>query len=277
MATADTRQVEIVGLGLMGLSLALALVAAGYVVYGRDRDPAAERFAGERGVHVGAAPAPACLVVAVPPDAVAEVVAARGATLPDGCVVTDLASVKGPVLPALAALEARLRPVSCHPMAGTEQQGPRAARADLYQGQPWAVVPVPGRPVPWDVLTPLVAAAGGRPVTVPAALHDRLVAYTSHLPYVLALALMGTLEQAPKGWRDLVGPGLVSATRTAGSPPGLWRQILGANRGAVLEALGAFRREVEAWEQILREDPDSLEARITTLQERRRTWPTRSS
>lgn len=277
MAAADARQVEIVGLGLMGLSLALALVAAGYVVYGRDRDAAAEAFARERGVRVGEAPAPACLVVAVPPDAVADVVASRRATLPDGAVVTDLASVKGPVLPALAALEARLRPVSSHPMAGTEQQGPRAARPDLYRGQPWAVVPLPGRPVPWDVLTPLVAAVGARPVTVPAGLHDRLVAYTSHLPYVLALALMGTLEQAPEGWRDLVGPGLVSATRTAASPPELWRQILCANRGAVLDALGAFRREVEAWEQILREDPVSLQTRIVSLQHRRRSWPTPSS
>jgi prephenate dehydrogenase len=277
MATADARQVEIVGLGLMGLSLALALRAAGWRVFGRDRDAAAEAVAREQGVEIGEAPAPSCLVVAVPPDAVPDVIAVRGPTLPDGAVVTDLASVKGPVLPALAALDARLRPVSSHPMAGTEQQGPRAARADLYRGHPWAVVPLPDRAVPWDVLSPLVTAVGARPVTVPATLHDRLVAYTSHLPYVLALALMGTLEQAPEGWRELVGPGLASATRTAASPPELWRQILDANRAAVLDALGAFRREVEAWEQILREDPESLKPRITNLQQRRRAWPTPSS
>lgn len=268
-----SRQVEIIGLGLMGMSLGLGLRRAGFEVYGQDLDKTAEAFAGARGISVGPAPSPLWAVVAVPMEAVGQVLEDLAHRLPDHTIVTDLASVKTPILPALARLPERLAVVSSHPMAGTEGRGFQEARDNLYQNRTWALIPVPGRPAPWKPMQDLVEALGARLVTVDAELHDRMVAFTSHVPYLMAMALTGSMNEAPPGWADMVGPGFLSATRTAQSSPDLWRQILQANRRSVSEALAVLKAEIETWERLLGvNDSDALEAHIQAIAEVRRQW-----
>jgi prephenate dehydrogenase len=272
-----TPRLEVVGLGLMGLSLAWRLQAAGWDVWGVDVDAEAVAWAESLGIRAGPAPDADWTVLAVPlsalPTAVDEV--ARRAR--PGRLVTDLTSVKGPVLPLMAALPRTLRVISSHPMAGSESGGYRAARPDLYTGRLWAAVPVPGHEPPWDALAQLVAPLGARITRIDGAEHDRVAAFTSHLPYVVSLMLSQTALEGPAGLERLVGPAFQSATRTAASPPGLWSEILAANRDAVLTALETLAEEMGRWQTLLREaDRGELEEAIRRARDARERWLTPS-
>lgn len=262
--------VQIWGLGLMGLSLATGLLDHGFEVYGRDRAPEAERFAARQGVRIGRAAEPRWCVIAVPPEAVADVVEEVAPSLTEATVLTDLTSVKGPVLPHLARLPGRLPVVSSHPMAGNEQGGRENFRPTLHQDRLWALIPVEGHAVPWDAMRELVEPLGARLTTLPARDHDRIAAFTSHLPYLSALALSSVLERLPDSGRALLGPGFLSATRTAVAPSELWSQILLANHESVREALAALQGELAAWDQALEQaSRPALEERIEAIRARR--------
>lgn len=273
--------VLVVGTGLVGTSVALALRARGQAVLLADTDPAALAAA----VALGAGrplddpdpdpadpdpadpdradpdPAdrdpvvpdrPALVVVAVPPDAVPDVVAAALRMFPLA-VVTDVASVKaGPLARLLTGPAAVERYVGGHPMAGSERSGPGAARADLFAGRPWAVTPHPhSRPSAVSAVHRLVRACGAVPVTLDAAEHDRAVASVSHLPHTAAAALAAVLLDAPDSHLALTGQGLRDVTRVAAGDPVLWTQILRANAGPVAEGLTALRGRVDALLQAL--------------------------
>ncbi len=268
-------QVEIWGLGLMGLSLAAGLLQAntGLAVYGVDANPAAEAYARRQGVRIGRAPHPRWVVVAVPPQAVADVLSAATPRLAPGTVVTDITSVKHHVLPALAALPGHLEVASSHPMTGRERGGGINFQPDLYRDRVWALIPVPGRPSPEGPLRALVEPLGARVVTLPAARHDRLAARTSHLPYVSALALTN-LAREDRDTEHLMGPGFLGATRTAAAPPELWSEILDANREELLAALHDYVAELTTWEAALSSLPiDQLRTRIQAIQAVRMGWP----
>jgi prephenate dehydrogenase len=272
-----SRAVEVIGLGLMGASLAWRLADAGWTVYGCDPDPDALAWAADHDIRPGPAARPDWIVIAVPIPAVPGVVDAVARRAHPGLLVTDLASVKGPVLEALARLPAEVRVVSSHPMAGNEGQGHRMARQDMYQGRIWAAVPVPGRPAPWAELEELVRPTGAVLTRLTADEHDRLAAYTSHLPYLVAMMLSHVVAMGPPGVERLVGPGLLSATRTAGSPPALWRDILDANRSNVVAALARFEEEVTRWKAILATaSPDALAEHLDTIRTSRDRWLTPS-
>lgn len=268
-----SRAVEVIGLGLMGASLAWRLAEAGWTVYGSDLDPEALNWAVDHNVRRGPAPRPDWIVIAVPIPAIPGVVEGIARRAYPGLLVTDLASVKGPVLDALARLPEEVRVVSSHPMAGNEGQGFRMARRDLYDGRIWAAVPVPGRPAPWSELDELVRPTGAVLTQLAADEHDRLAAYTSHLPYLVAMMLSHVVATGPPGVERLVGPGLLSATRTAGSPPALWRDILTANRAHVAAALASFEEEVRRWQAILdTASPDALEQQLDRIRASRGRW-----
>ncbi len=178
------KRIVIVGTGLIGTSIALAMRGADTEVLLTDRDPEAVRLAAERGAGTPWSGEPADLaVLAVPPPAVA-------ATLLDvqrqgmAAVCTDVASVKGPPLAAAARLGCDLRTfVACHPLGGRERSGPLAARPDLFTGRPWVLCPT--RETDRDAVatvTGLIEACGATAVTMDAAAHDRAVALVSHAP-----------------------------------------------------------------------------------------------
>ncbi len=242
----------IVGTGLIGGSFALALKQAGAVgeVLGVGRTPqslARAQALGliDRAVDWAEAGRADCILLALPVGETAAVLARLAPHLKPGAIVTDAGSTKANVVEAArTALGARAADfVPGHPIAGSEQSGPAAARADLYRGR--KVVLTPQADTRADALATVRAlweAAGAQVETLDAALHDRVFAAVSHLPHLAAFALVDDLAQradsevffrfAASGFRDF--------TRIAGSSPEMWRDIALANRDALATELDAY-------------------------------------
>ncbi len=243
--------VLIVGAGLLGTSLGLALRRRGLQVWQRDVSPDNLRTALNLGAGQLApdiAPPPQLVVVAVPPDVIGETL--RWAlTAYRTAVVTDVGSIKTGPLEQLRAygLAHLSRYVGGHPMAGSERSGPLAASAALFDGRPWAVTPhQDSASDAVDVVHSLVAAVGALPVRMSPDEHDRAVARTSHLPHLLASLVAGRLADAPPGHLALSGQGVRDVTRVAAGDPELWQQIIAGNAPAVVPLLGEVREQLDA-------------------------------
>lgn len=249
MSARTTGPVRVVGTGLLGTSIGLGLSAIDVDVVLDDVSPSTLALAVDYGAgrRTGEADAPALVVVAVPPDVVAAVVAAELARYPDA-FVTDVASVKAGPLSALEAVGAATeRYVGSHPMAGRERSGPIAARADLFLGRPWVITPHAGSTAGQSaILEALALDLGAIPVRLPAERHDDAVAIVSHAPQLVSSLLAARLVDAPDHATDLAGQGLRDTTRIAGSDPALWVQILSANASRVLPVLSDLRDDLDA-------------------------------
>jgi prephenate dehydrogenase len=243
----------VIGAGLIGTSVALALAARGTRVWLSDSDPAAARLARDIGAgellpDAGPAGGPADIaVLAVPPAAVAAELAAAQARSLARCY-TDVASVKALPLAAAARLGCDL---SCfvpgHPLAGRERSGPAAARADLFLGRPWVLCPAPETSAAaLAAAAGLAAACGAQLVTLAAAEHDRYVALVSHVPQLVSAAMAARLEGAPHDALALAGQGLRDVTRIAAGDPALWTQIFTANAGPVAEIAAQAAEDLAA-------------------------------
>ncbi|WP_034243098.1 prephenate dehydrogenase [Actinotalea fermentans] len=247
--------VRVVGTGLLGASVGLALRALGVDVVLHDPSRVTVLLARDLGagrLPEPSDPPPALVVVAAPPDVTGDVVAAELAAYPDA-VVTDVASVKGAVLAALTAAGADLtRYVGSHPMAGSERSGPTAARPDLFVGRPWVVVGTEASsPEAVLAVRTLVTDLGATPVMLDARVHDEAVAVVSHLPQVASSLVAARLRDADPAALDLAGQGLRDVTRIAAGDPALWTSILAANARAVLPALRATRDDLDGLVQAL--------------------------
>lgn len=240
--------VRIVGTGLLGASVGLGLRRLGVEVRLSDASPSAERLAEDYGAGRAARPdddAPALVVVCVPPDVTARVVAAELAAWPEA-IVTDVASVKHSVIEELRAGGSEIeRYVGGHPMAGRETGGPLSGRADLFLGRPWVVARHEGmRADGADVVERLALDLGATPVAMDAADHDEAVALISHAPQLVSSALAARLVDDEEGAAALAGQGLRDVTRIAASDPTMWVQILSANGPRVARILRAVEEEL---------------------------------
>lgn len=236
--------VLVIGAGLVGASLGCALVAAGEEVHLRDAVPAHVQVAASRGAGVPEdipAEAVALVVVAVPPRALADVVADALAEFPNA-VVTDVGSVKLRVLDALQARGIELgRYVGSHPMAGSHLAGPVSARPDLFVDRTWVVAPQPAAtPGAVETVHRLAVTCGARVVTMPADEHDVAVAAVSHLPHAVSALVAAGLNDVASDHLALAGQGVRDVTRIAGGDPGLWEQILTENAEALGHQLDAL-------------------------------------
>jgi prephenate dehydrogenase len=263
-------RVAVVGTGLIGTSIALALREHDASVWLADSDPAAARLAADlgagellpEGIAVDVA------VIAVPPAAVAATLAAAQARRLARCY-TDVASVKQ--LPVAQARDQGCD-LTCfvpgHPLAGREKHGPAAARADLFLGRTWALCPEPETSArATETVTDLVRACGAVPLRTDAAGHDRWVALISHAPHLVAAAMAARLEAAPAQALDLTGQGLRDVTRIAAGDTALWTQILIANAAPVAEVLAAVAADLaEAARTLTQEaDGEDPEKTVATL------------
>ncbi|MGB8019672.1 MAG: prephenate dehydrogenase [Candidatus Nanopelagicales bacterium] len=242
------QPVLVVGTGLIGTSIALALRRLDVEMWLADRDPEALRIALQRGAGQGA-PAdrsPGMVVVAVPPAATAGVVADALRRHPHA-VVTDVASVKVPVHGALVAAGADVRRyVGGHPMAGREVSGPAAARADLIDDRPWVITPHGSATEDaLDAVRALVLAARGVPIVMAPADHDRAVAVVSHAPQVISSLLAARLLDSSETTVSIAGQGLRDMTRIAASDPRLWVEIISANAAPVAAVLSALQQDLD--------------------------------
>jgi prephenate dehydrogenase len=249
-AAPELSSVLVVGAGLMGTSVALALRQQGRSVWLHDQDAQAVAL----GIALGAgqslgamADDPDLVVVAVPPQHVPPVIADMAESYVNA-TFTDLSSIKSLVQVEVEALLPDFdRFVGGHPMAGRERSGGGAARADLFDGRPWVVCPPPqARPGAEERVRRLAQLCGATPVTLPAARHDRAVALVSHVPQVAASLVAGRLADADADLLALAGQGVTDVTRIAASDPGLWTAILEGNASAVLEVLDGLADDLES-------------------------------
>lgn len=239
----------VVGTGLMGASVGLALARRGVAVHLRDRDEGTRRRAAELGAGSLAAPSARTdvAVLAVPPHAVAaELLAAQAQGLARTCL--DLASVKVLPLREAAALGVDLGcVVGSHPVAGRETSGPGAARSDLFEGRPWVLTPAPATGAEHVARArALVELCGAVPVVMGPEDHDEALALVSHAPQVLASLLAARLRGADPAHVELSGQGIRDATRIAASDPELWTAILSGNPAPVARVLREVRADLDA-------------------------------
>ena len=260
----------IIGVGLIGGSLARALREAGYckTVVGEGRNPYNLRHAVELGVidsyetDLSRAVAGADMVlVAVPLGAMEPVFCAIRGHLAEGAVLTDAGSAKGCVVDAARAVfgEVPAFLVPGHPIAGTERSGVGASFPELYQGRRVILTPLPETDLrALDRVTLMWQAAGARVSNMEVTHHDAVLAATSHLPHVLAFSLVDTLsrleehdeilEYAAGGFRDF--------SRIASSDPVMWRDICIANRDAILKMIDRYMAGLNEFTGMLREQDE---------------------
>jgi prephenate dehydrogenase len=266
------RSALVVGSGLIGTSVGLALRRHGVEVHLTDRDPVAVRRATDLGA--GRADPPAAqgdlAVVAVSPSATAEVVAGLLAGNVAATVV-DTASVKTGILRAVASVVGHAPHfVGTHPMAGRERSGPGGARADLFEGRPWVLTPGTADQGSLARAHLLVDLCGGLAVEMDAPAHDAAVALVSHVPQVAATIVAARLAEGEDPALALTGQGLRDVTRVAASDPDLWVDVLVANAEPVARILTELRQDVDAVVHALQDvvaDPDDAELARTSLRE----------
>lgn len=252
------RSIAIVGLGLIGGSIALAI---------RDRWPASRVIAVDsppvlaHAVGSGAIDRVSenvttlreadLIVLAAPVRQNIQLLGEIGESLPGPLVVTDVGGTKQAIVSAARALPASVTFVGGHPLGGAERGGFAFARPDLFAGRPWIFAPDgEGSADALARLSQFVAGLGARPTTMDPAVHDRLMAFVSHVPQLAATALMDIVgTTAGKDGLALAGQGLVDTTRLASSPAPVWRDICETNAdaiGAALDLLIARLTEVRA-------------------------------
>lgn len=257
------EQVHIIGAGLLGTSIGLALAEKGAEPTLADVSPTAVRLAVDYGAGrpLHADDQPGLVVVAVPPDVTAATVAQALREHPQA-LVTDVASVKASVLAELHELGADVsRYLGTHPMAGRERGGPISARADLFVGRPWVLAghdAISYRRA--GAIEDLILDLGAVPIELTVDEHDRSVALISHVPQLVASAMAARLRDGANSAIGLAGQGVRDVTRIAASDPGLWVQILSANATPVASILSALRDDLEAVISALNE-PDAAGSR----------------
>lgn len=258
-----TGQVRVVGVGLLGTSIGLGLRARGVDVIVADASPTNLSIAIDYGAGRAAQSddSPQIIVVCVPPDVTAQIVAAELRAYPDA-LVTDVASVKLAPLDELRASGADVsRYLGSHPLAGRERGGPLSGRADLFLGRPWVVADHGG--VSYQrgaLLDDLILDLGATLVEMSPEQHDSSVALVSHVPQVISSVMARRLTDAPEAAVNLSGQGLRDVTRIAASDPELWVQILGANAAPVASVLRDFRDDLDRFIEAL-ENPSQGSSR----------------
>lgn len=241
------RSALILGSGLIGASVGLALRARAVETYVADRDPAAARLAADLGAGRDSPPPDPVdiAIIAVPPVAVVPaLVDLQGKRIAQAYM--DLASTKAYILRAAAAAGCDLTSyVGGHPIAGRERSGPGAARADLFEGRPWVLSPsADTSPEALTVGAAVARGCGAVPAVMSVHDHDAAVALISHAPQVVASLMAAQLADAPGDAVALAGQGVRDVTRVAASDGGMWREILATNAAPVAEIIQAVGRDL---------------------------------
>jgi prephenate dehydrogenase len=276
------RRLAVVGLGLLGGSVAKAArergLAREVVAVGRRLESLAaarsERIVDHTTTDLSDGLAGADFVLLATPVATAEGLLPKvWQAAADGAVITDVGSTKVPIVGCATALAAqrRLAFVGSHPMAGSELSGYGAARADLFDGALVIVTPTERTdPQALKRVTEFWEALGSRVGVMDPDEHDRAVAVVSHLPHLVAYALVEAVARLNPAFFGVAARGFKDATRIAASDARVWREIFQSNRPALREALEAFRASLEELEKLVAEDDgERLERKLEDIRQRR--------
>lgn len=275
-------QVTVVGLGLMGSSLAGALRGRCRTVVGVARRLETVEEALVRGLVDRATTDVAdgvrdadVVVLATPVRVIIRQIPEIGPLLPEGCLLMDLGSTKAQIVRAMADLPPHVQPLGGHPMCGKERSGIKVADPALYQGRTFILSPLPRTSQAALALgEALVRAASAKPLVIEADRQDFLVATISHLPYLLACALVSTADSTtspdPLVWKIVAG-GFRDTSRVAGSDVTMMMDILLTNRRKVGEALDACMSQMQKLASLVREgDEETLRATLSVIRDKRK-------
>ena len=280
-----SAQVAVVGLGLMGGSLAGALRGWCQAVVGVARrtetvEEALQRDLIDRGtteLAKGVREADV-VVLATPVRVILRLVGQIGPLLPNGCLLMDVGSTKAQIVTRMAQLPGHVQPLGAHPMCGKEVSGITAADSALYQGATFVLTPLSRTSESaLELGRTLVKTVGARPLVLDAQRHDRLVAAISHLPYLLACALVGATEEVasadPTVW-DVTASGFRDTSRLAASDVTMMLDILLTNQEAVLGAIDVCEAQLRRLAHLAETgDEAGLQAALTGIRNRRaRMW-----
>jgi prephenate dehydrogenase len=283
----SSAQVTIVGLGLMGASLAGALRGKCRRVVGVARRAESIEIALARGfidwgttdVTEGVSEADV-VVLATPVRAILRQLPEIAPLLPEGCLLMDLGSTKGRIAAEMEQLPDHIQPLGGHPMCGKEKSGIEAADPALYKGCTFILSPL--KRTSQEALAlgrALAEAVGANPLVLDPERQDSLVATVSHLPYLLACALVATADATtsrdPAAW-EVVATGYRSTSRLAGSDVTMMIDILLTNRDEVLKALDTYQQRLSELVHLVETgDEDRMRAMLSTIREtRREMYPT---
>lgn len=256
------RPVGLVGLGLIGGSLGLDLQQLGVEVRALVHRPATAERARQRGLATQVSTDPAVLagcglvVLALPLDRLLEPPAELLAALPLQAVITDVGSVKAPVLACWSRLVPRF--VASHPMAGTAQAGVEAGQLGLFRDHPWVATPDAATdPEALALVQGLAQAVGAQWLSCGAEAHDQAVALISHLPVLVGASLLQAAAAGagsePGLVRQLASSGFADTTRVGGGNPELGTLMARCNQAALLAALGHYRSALDQLEACVRD------------------------
>lgn len=266
-------KIGIVGLGLIGASLAWDLRQLGHQVIGTSRQVATCELAIERGMVDRASPAltilaeAALVIVCTPIANILPTVAQLANFLPPATIVTDAGSVKGSIVAAATQIWPNF--VGGHPMAGKSESGIAAAELGMFQGRPYVITPIPGTvPESIDCLANLVTSLGCRLYYASPTDHDRAVAWISHLPVMVSGSLINACvvnadPQVLQLAKNLASSGFNDTSRVGGGNPELGLMMAQYNRAAVLQALASYQQDLaQTVRAIEQEDWDALLAKL---------------
>ena len=275
-------RVAIIGLGLIGGSLGLALKRADFEVVGFARRAevgqkalsmgAVDRAEGELLSTVEGAE---MVIIATPVLAMKEILAQIGGGLPPGCIVTDTASTKALVMEwAQGGLPPGVSFIGGHPMAGKETSGIEAADADIFVGCTYCLVRGGATDEAMAQVEAVVRKIGAKPLPLDAQEHDGLVAAISHLPLILSTALVAATTKSPR-WpkmAKLAASGFGDLSRLASGSPEMSRDICLTNREPILRWIDEFSKELGELRRLVSEGGDELEEAFLRAREGRQRW-----
>ena len=254
--TLSESKIAIIGLGLMGGSLALGLRGKCAALYGIDPHPATLELALSQHIVDYADSDPAKLpsdvdlvILAAPVPAILAIINQLPLTISHPCIVMDLGSTKRMVVEAMANLPERFDPIGGHPICGKEKLSLANAERTLYYAAPFLLTPLERtsqRAI--SAANQIIEALGAKGKTLNAVDHDRILASTSHLPFLISSALARTTSE---GVAPFVGPGFKSTSRLAGTSSSMMLGVLQSNRENVLEALHRMQNEFAQLEAAL--------------------------
>jgi len=260
--------VGIVGLGLMGGSLAMSLKGkCGHIIGFETHHPTLEQ-AHSRGIIDHARPdlqslsrekkEVDLLILATPVPTIIEILQRLPSTIRHPCIVMDIGSTKRDILQAMSGLPGNFDPIGGHPICGKEKLGLDHAEVNLYRNAPFVVTPLERTSNrSKSAARQVISAIGANCLEMTAGEHDRILASTSHLPFLISSSFA---RSTPREYASLIGPGFRSASRLADTPSQMMMGILQSNRDNIIGAIKTFRESLNAIESALQmEDYPQLE------------------
>lgn len=259
------KSVAIIGVGLIGGSLGLALKKADLCqnIIGIGRKEEKLQQALKLGavdsvvtdIYFGVKRAD-MVILAVPVNSIIEIATQMTPYLKMGAIVMDAGSSKGKIVrkitPSLSESEVYF--VGTHPLAGSEESGIEVAKADLFEGAVCIITPIPQtNEEAISVVRTLWEGVGAKTVEMSPEEHDELIASSSHLPHIVAYSLVDLIKQQDKKILPLLASGFKDTTRIASSSPEMWRDICLSNQEQILKAIACFKKNLEKWENLVKQ------------------------